>query len=45
MIVGEPWQRYDDDGNGSSISDIKLLNAIMDWIDGNISYEDLLNVK
>jgi|GEM_PF-6438472 len=42
-IVLEPWQKYDSDGNGK-ISDMELINAIMDWLNGDISDMELLNV-
>ncbi len=37
------WQKYDSDGD-DKINDMELINAIMDWLNGNISDMDLLDV-
>ncbi len=39
----EPWQMYDSNGD-NKISDMELINAIMDWLNGDINDMDLLNV-
>ena len=40
---GEPWQKYDKN-NDNKISDKELIDAIMDWLNGKLSDNKLINV-
>ncbi|MCS7143679.1 MAG: cohesin domain-containing protein, partial [Archaeoglobaceae archaeon] len=42
-IVREPWQAYDQNGNGD-IEDQELIQAILDWLNNKIGDRELIKV-